>query len=299
MVRLGAALAATARALGFALFAGLARAADPAPDVVEVGNAALDELSGLVVSRADPRLLWGHNDTGGGAWLYRFGPGGEDLGRVAIAGVQAHDWEDLAAFEHEGAPALLIADVGNNLASRAVVTLYAVSDPGREGAPRLLWRLPFRFPDGARDCEAVAVDPLAREILLVTKRDTPPRLYRLPLPTNTPAGVRQAEFVAALSGWPARNGLSLLRFFADSPTAFDISRDGRRAVLATPTHAYLYSRADDGGWARALQRPQAALPLPARALDQIEAAAFAADGRTLIVGSEGRPARLARIALPQ
>lgn len=282
-----------------ALVAGLARAAVPAPEVVEVANAGLDELSGLVVSRADPQVLWGHNDTGGGAWLFRFGPGGEDLGRVAIAGVQAHDWEDLAAFEHDGAPALLIADVGNNLASRAIVTLYAVSDPGREGVPRLFWRLPFRFPEGARDCEAVAVDPVAREILLVTKRDTPPRLYRLPLPAGTPAGVQQAEFVAELAGWPARNGLSLLRFFADSPTAFDISRDGRRAALVTPTHAYLYRRPDGGDWAAAMQRADAAVPLPERALDQIEAAAFTADGRALIVGSEGRPARLARIALPQ
>jgi hypothetical protein len=285
--------------LPLALAAGLACAGEPVPQIVEVGNAGLDELSGLVVSRADPQVLWGHNDTGGGAWLYRFGLDGADLGRVAIPGAQAHDWEALAAFEHDGAPALLVADVGDNLASRAVVTLYAVSDPGRDGAARLLWRLPLRFPDGARDCEAVAVDPVAREILLVSKRDTPPRLYRVPLPAGTPAGVQQAAFVAGLSGWPARNGLSLLRFFADSPTAFDISRDGRRAVIATPTHAYLYRRPDDGDWARGLQRAQAAVPLPSRALDQIEAAAFTADGRALIVGSEGKPARLARIALPQ
>jgi hypothetical protein len=285
------------RAVPLLLAAGLALAADAT--VVDIANADLDELSGLAVSRADAQVLWGHNDTGGGAFLFRFGSDGADLGRVAIAGVQAHDWEDLAAFEHEGAPALLIADVGNNLASRAIVTLYAVSDPGRSGAPRLLWRLPFRFPDGARDCEAVAVDAAAREILLVSKRDTPPRLYRLALPARTPEGVQQAEFVAELSRWPARNGLSLLRFFADSPTAFDISRDGTRAALVTPTHAYLYRRAAGGAWSQSLQRPEAALPLPARELDQIEAAAFTADGRELLVGSEGVPTRLARIALPQ
>jgi hypothetical protein len=284
------------RALPLALAAGLALAAD-AP-VVELANLQLDELSGLAVSRADAQVLWGHNDTGGGAFLFRFGPRGEDLGRLPLAGVQSHDWEDIAAFEHAGAPALLIADTGNNLATRAVVTLYAVSDPGRLGEPRLLWRLPFRFPDGARDCEAVAVDPLAREILLVSKRDTPPRLYRLPLPERTPAQAQQAEFLAELSGWPARNGLSLLRLFADSPTGFDISRDGTRAAIVTPTHAYLYRRAAGVPWAQALQRAEAALPLPARQLELIESVAFSADGRELVVGSEGEPARLARLALP-
>lgn len=293
MVRVGAARAV----LALALAAGCALAADT--PVVAVAHPALDELSGLAVSRADAQVLWGHNDTGGGAFLFRFGPRGEDLGRVPVAGVQAHDWEDIAAFEHAGAPALLVADTGNNFATRAVVTLYAVSDPGRIGEPRLLWRLPFRFPDGARDCEAVAVDPVTREILLVSKRDTPPRLYRLPLPAGTPTGVQRAEFVAELAGWPARNGLSLLRFFADSPTAFDISRDGTRAALVTPTHAYLYRKQAGATWAQALQRPEAALPLPTGELELIEAAAFSADGRELIVGSEGVPARLAHIALPQ
>lgn len=292
MVRVGA-----LRVLPLALAAGLALAAD-AP-IVELANGRLDELSGLAVSRADPQVLWGHNDTGGGAFLFRFGPRGEDLGRLPLAGVQSHDWEDLAAFEHAGAPALLIADTGNNLATRAVVTLYAVSDPGRSGEPRLLWRLPFRFPDGARDCEAVAVDPLAREILLVSKRDTPPRLYRLPLPASTPAEAQHAEFLAELAGWPARNGLSLLRFFADSPTGFDISRDGTRAAIVTPTHAYLYRRAAGVPWAQALQRAETALPLPTRQLDLIESVAFSADGRELIIGSEGLPARVVRIALPQ
>ena len=293
MVRVGAARVV----LPLALAAGCALAAD-AP-VVALANAALDELSGLAVSRADAQVLWGHNDTGGGAFLFRFGPGGEDLGRVPVAGVQSHDWEDIAAFEHEGAPALLVADTGNNFATRAVVTLYAVSDPGRTGEPRLLWRLPFRFPDGARDCEAVAVDPVAREILLVSKRDTPPRLYRLPLPAGTPAEVQQAEYLGELSGWPARNGLAVLRFFADAPTGLDISRDGTRAAIVTPTHAYLYRRGAGASWAQALQRAETALPLPTRQLELIESVAFSADGRELIIGSEGLPARVVHIALPQ
>eukprot|EP01035_Chromulina_nebulosa_P023316 gene23316-30224_t len=104
---------------------------DTQPDAPRVASPALDELSGLAVSHADPDLLWGHNDSGAGPDLYRIGIHGEDLGSVHIAGVQAIDWEDIAAFDWQGKPALLIADTGDNTAKRKSVTLYAVSDPGR------------------------------------------------------------------------------------------------------------------------------------------------------------------------
>jgi hypothetical protein len=50
-------------------------------------------------------------------------------------------------------------------------------------------------------------------------------------------------------------------------------------------------------WAQAFGGAPAVLALPD--LKQVEAAALSVDGRELFVGSEGRPGRLARIALPQ
>ena len=275
-----------------------AAAAAASPGAVDLANPAIDELSGLAVSRADAGVLWGHNDTGAGPVLYRFGPAGEDLGSVFVKGARASDWEDLAAFEQRGVPALLVADTGDNLGVRNELTLYAVSDPGRAGPARLLWRLPFRFADGARDCEAVAVDPVGREILLVTKRDEPPRLYRLALPERTPAAPQVAEYLGDVGGLPAPGlGERVLRPFARKPTALDVSRDGATAVLVTPREALVYRRAPGQGWAQAFAAPVATLELPG--LPQVEAAALSADGRELIVGSEGRPGRIARIALPQ
>ena len=271
-------------------------------ETFELANPDLDELSGLAVSHADATLLWGHNDTGGGKRLYRIGPSGEDLGSVRIAGVESSDWEDIAAFDDAGGPALLIADTGDNFMLRSWPVLYAVRDPGRSGAPALLWRLDFRFPDGAHDVEAMAVDPVDRAILLVTKRETPPRLYRLALPERAPAVRPTAEFLGEVAGLPpaptlrqrlAELGASL----RDSPAALDVSRDGLTAVLVTGRHAYVYRRGPGAGWAHTFARAPVAVPLPA--LKQIEAAALSPDGRELFVGSEGRPGRLARIALPQ
>ncbi len=268
----------------------------------ELANPDLDELSGLAVSHADATLLWGHNDTGGGPRLFRIGLDGADLGSVRVAGAQSSDWEDIAAFEDAGGPALLIADTGDNFGLRSWPALYAVRDPGRRGQPVLLWRLDFRYPDGARDCEAVAIDPVDRVILLVSKRDARPRLYRLALPQGAPLAPQTAEFLGEVAGVPPRPELGRLLTaplarYNDSPTALDISRDGRTAVLVTPRNAYVYRRAPGMDWAQTLGLPPAVVPLPQ--IDQIEAVALSADGRELFVGGEGRPGRLARIALPQ
>lgn len=279
----------------------LAAAVAAAPVTGTLADRALHELSGLAVSRADPALLWGHNDTGSGPVLYRIGAGGEALGREFIAEAMAGDWEDIAAFEDAAGPALLIGDIGDNLAVRGYVTLYAVRDPGRHGTPALLWRLDFRYPDGPRDCEALAVDPLAREILLVSKRDEPARLYRLPLPTRAPTQALTAEFLGTLPP-PAPVRLAerlrapIASYFFRSPTALDISADGRTAVLVTPRGASVYRLAAGERWAQRLLQPGAALALPD--FLQIEAGALSADGRVLHVGSEGTPAPYARIALP-
>jgi hypothetical protein len=284
------------RALALTLLL-LAAGAGGAAGLADVANPDLDELSGLTVSRADPAVLWGHNDTGGGAVLYRFGHDGADLGALPVEGARANDWEDIAAFEHDGKPALLIADTGDNLAVRAESVLYAVGDPGRAGRPELLWRLRFRFPDGTRDCEALAVDLARREILLVSKRDEPPRLYRLALPARAPERPLVAERIGEVPLPAPTLAERVLRRFGHMPTALDVSRDGATAVLVTPRRAYVYRRAPAAGWAEAFAAPVAVLELPP--LPQVEAAAISADGRELVLGSEGRPGRLARIALPQ
>ena len=283
------------------LLAGAAALA-AADDTIEITNPAVDELSGLARSHADPGVLWGHNDSGGGSRLYRIGLHGEDYGEVRVKDAPASDWEDIAAFDDAGGPALLIADTGDNFALRSFGVLYAVRDPGRRGTPALLWRLDFRFPDGARDCEAVAVDAQAREILLLSKRDLPPRLYRLPLPASPPRGAQVAEFVGEVTSLPLSTLLDHVKspiasHFAYLPTALDLAPDGSAAVVATPRHVYLFRRGPGMSWLQALQRPPLALE-PPRAMDQVEAATFSADGRDLFVGSEGRPGRMARLPLP-
>ena len=272
------------------------------PDAPLLANPALDELSGLAVSKADPGVLWGHNDSGSKAELFRIGVDGEDLGSLRISGAQAHDWEDIAAFEWQGQPALLIADVGDNKAKRKAVTLYAVRDPGRSGdKARLLWQLDFRYDDGPRDCEAVAVDAADHSVLLLTKREKPKRLYRLPLPdAKPPIGVAVAERLGEVTTVPQPSTFDhisnpMQANFFGMPTAMDISPDGHSLLVLTYQHALRWRRADGQPWIDALAATPEVIALPF--LRQAEALAVAADGASMFVSSEGAGAPLLRVPL--
>lgn len=286
-----------ARALLCFAWVGAAVGAEPWPTLE---HRDLDEVSGLSRSLADPEILWALNDSGGLPALYRVGLNGEDLGRVDIAKTMNWDWEALAAFSHQGQPALLIADVGDNDAVRDTVTLYAVSDPGRRGASKLLWRLDFRYEDGPRDCEAVAVDTETRHIYLLSKRDRVPVLYRLPLPLSTPEQPLTAERLGEIRPLPKapsqniKNRPDPTRYFS-MPTALDFLSDGSGAVVLTPKDAYRYPRAKNQSWLAALRSKPTVVTLPH--LRQTEAATVSADGKVLFVTSEKRPAPLLRMPL--
>jgi len=266
----------------------------------ELANRELDEASGLARSLRDPRLLWALNDSGGRPALYRLGLNGEDYGRVDIPGAMNFDWEELAPFLHAGEPALLIGDLGDNDASRGTVTLYAVSDPGRKGPARRLWKMDFRYEDGPRDCEAMAVDTAAGEIYLLSKRDRPPVLYRLPLPTESPGTTQLAQRLGTVTTLPPVSAQDLKdepisAYFRAMPTAMDFAPDLRSVVVITPKDAHRFRRGARQSWLDALNGPPTLIDLPQ--LEQTEAGTFSADGKHLYVTSEKRPAPLVKLPL--
>src|SRR2546427_1152391 len=56
----------------------------------------LTESSGVVASRAHPGILWTHNDSGDGPYLYATDLHGTDRGVVKVTGARNVDWEDIA-----------------------------------------------------------------------------------------------------------------------------------------------------------------------------------------------------------
>ena len=262
----------------------------------------LDEVSGLAASRRDDGVLWVINDGGNGAELHAIGTRGQHRAAFVLDGVENTDWEDLGAFELDGRSYLLVADTGDNGGLRHTLQLHAVEEPairaarGRGGGARALpvaWTVAFRWPDGPRDCEAMAVDAAAGRVLLVSKRRDPPELFSVPLRPGTHA-VQVAEPIGTLAGVPRASEAEQ----RDDPerarlrgqvTAADLAPDGRTLAVLTYDDVLLYPRGD-GPWEAAVARPPRVHPLTL--LPQAEALAWTADGHALYATGEFRPAPL-------
>lgn len=277
----------------------------------ELSDPRLEECSGMDASTVADDLFWAINDGGHGSYLYALGADGRDRGRVRVEGAENRDWEGIDTFQFEGAPFILIADFGDNESRHRLHTLYILPEPPLSGerfpegsAVSLAWRLEFRYPDGPHDAEGVAVAAGRKSVLILTKRDEPPILFELPLFPPAGEGTLTARKLAGVVSIPPPTAKDLLQTygrFRSQPTAMDLDPSGRRLVILTYKHAYLFEGEADGPLTSFFDSPPRLLPLPLpqerRDLRQREAICFSRDGRSVRVTSEGVGAGIYRIPL--
>lgn len=256
----------------------------------------LSEVSGLAASRSRDGLYWALNDSGDGEKLFAIKSDGSRVATYRVLGAKNVDWEDLDSFDLDGKHYLMVADTGDNGGIRKVLTLYFFEEPStiRDGGTmRPAWSINFRWPDGARDCEATAVDPVNGEVLLISKKRVPPELFRLPLHPGDE--LQTAQLVTKLTGIEQPSGSDLQRNpvygrYRSQITAADLSPNGRVLAVLTYRSIHLYVRAPQQDWRQAMRTLPVELDFPW--LPQAEGIAFSADGRSLLVGSEQRPSPL-------
>jgi hypothetical protein len=280
------AAACTTPALPFARLAGL------------VTSAELKEISGLAASHAHAEVLWAINDSGNPARLHAISRRGRVLARYEVRGARNIDWEDLASFTLDGKHYLLVADTGDNGGRRRNIVLHVFEEPASldGGVLRPAWTVQARWPDGPRDCEAVAVDAREGRILLVSKKRTPPELFSLPL-AATPPGEEWPEprRIGRLAGVPQpsdelqRTDPLLARHYAQV-TAADLSPDGRNLAVLTYGSVLFYRRSDGQDWGEAVAEPPVAHDVPL--IPQAEALAWTTGGAGLYATGEFSPAPL-------
>ena len=259
-------------------------------------DADLDEVSGLAASHQHADTLWMINDGGNDARVFAVSHRGSKLATLQVAGVDNTDWEDIAAFELDGRNYLLVADTGDNGGLRKTLQLHVVEEPAQpvDGSVTPAWSIVFRWPDGPRDCEAVAVDAAGGQVLLVSKKRQPPELFALPLRPHGDAP-QVARRLGALAGVPqgdpdevrANPDLARIR---SQVTAVDIAPDGHAMAVLTYRDVLLYPRHGREAWAQALARKPDVHPLPW--LPQGEALGWSADNRALYATGELSPAPL-------
>lgn len=284
---------------------------DAAQMVGQIENDRLVECSGLDSSLRHDDLLWAINDGGNGPFLYALGSNGHDRGSVRVAGAKNRDWEGLDTFRWQGRPMILIADIGDNKQRYERHTLYIVEEPPLDGerlthsaVVDVAWRIDFAYPDRNHDAEGVAVDPLNNEVLILTKRDDPPRLFALPLEATSTGQVAVARQVAPIDRIPPPTFEDRLQPFGDfrsQPTALDVSANGLEMVVLTYKHAYLFQRRPGDSWATAVGAGPIVITLPLpqddRHLVQREAVCFSMDGGSLLVSSEGKGAGIFQLTV--
>jgi hypothetical protein len=221
------------------------------------------ESSGVAVSRAHPGVLWTHNDSGDGPYVYATDLRGHDRGFLLVPGAEAVDWEDIALGPcptrgGRGASCLYLTDTGDNLERRSRVTVYAVAEPDAPvgggdtlrttAAPAILQ---LRYPDGSHDVEAIYVSPRDSALYLVSKGRTGGiRIYRVPRIQwgKADAGVATAELVQTLDIRPSAEAGRLV-------TGAAIRPDGRVVAVRTYEEIYLFTPIVGGRLVPARERP--------------------------------------------
>ena len=247
-----------------------------------IQNGSVNEASGIVASRMNPNVLWTHNDSGDSARIFAMTSAGTNLGTYSIPGASAIDWEDIATGPGPlaGTQYLYMSDIGDNASIRSTIDVYRVPEPVVSDLQSLVntsisgvAKLTFAYPDGARDAESLFVDPLTKDIYIVTKRETPKRVYRAAYPQAT-SGTTTLELMTT--------------FTSDTwLTSADISPDGNEILVRSGEigSGRLFTRPTGGSITDAFNAGSITVPLHAES--QGEAIGFDPFGRGYYTTSEG------------
>lgn len=253
-----------------------------------LGEDDLQEVSGMVVSRKNPGIVWVHNDSGARARLHAVTYSGKYRGAFPLRGAELVDWEDIAIGPGTKPDQwfIYVSDLGANKTVRDHGMIYRVLEPeilpGKDGEKRRLNNVDaYRiiYPDHRQipDSEALMVDPRDSRVYVLTKsRDDDPRVYRAPLPLE-PDRENVLELIASLRPASGKMG---------EVTAGEISFDGSRILLRTYSEGYMWQRGESDSVADALRR----VPCEIRLKDAIqgEAIAWAPWGLGFMTMSEGK-----------
>jgi hypothetical protein len=241
-------------------------------------------------------VWWGHNDSGDSARVFAIGTDGRDLGEFRLSGATAIDWEDIAVGPgpSAGVSYLYAADIGDNSRVRPNVVVYRVPEPAvNPGAaapppPQVVSGVAavrLVYPGGARDAEALIVDPVSGQLFVVTK-DVSGNAVVFRAPANLAAGsTTTLTQVATVS-----------LGFLGAVTAADVTPAGDVVGLRTYGRVVLFERLPGSPLEQAFSQPACDGATASEA--QGEALGFSSDGRGYVTASEGARSPLHRFVAP-
>ena len=161
------------------------------PQQFPIQPGIIDEASGLANSFSLDGYLWTLQDSGKPNSLYLISTDGKTIKEFNIPGSTNHDWEDLASGPGpvEGVKYMYIGEIGNNnppmTATNIIYRIPEVSEINGSFNQNGLEKITFSYPDGPRDAETLLMDPISKDIFIVSKEMDKAGLYRLAYPQST------------------------------------------------------------------------------------------------------------------
>jgi len=203
---------------------------DNTPLVHSLNVNHLAEVSGMAPAARFPGHLWLIEDSGTEPKIDLLRTDGTYIRKVRFSGTN-RDWEDIAAGPgpEAGKNYLYIGETGDNDARYGDYYIYRFEEPeeGRE-IISTYETLHFRYPGNeSYDAETLMVDPISRDIYVITKSQLNVRVYRLPYPQDT-AGLNMAQYMGAIPYFLVVSG--------------DVSADGSEVLLKAYNAIYYWKR---------------------------------------------------------
>jgi hypothetical protein len=237
------------------------------------GNIAefLHEVSGIAVSRSNPSILWAHEDHGNLNKIHLIGEEAQYLGYYWIWGVSNRDWEDICIGPgpEVNKSYVYLGDIGDNDAKYNEIYIHRFEEPNLQDSSKMngeiqktdIASFTFKYPDGARDAEALMIDPWNKDLYILSKNENQTNLYL-------------ANFIQYSQGQNMLDKIAVLPFL--EITAADISSDGNQIMVKTEKQIYFWNRNNGETILEAIKRTPYLLPYKKEAKG--EALAIIPDG---------------------
>lgn len=248
----------------------------------------MDETSGLVVSAINPDIYYAHNDSGDTSRFFAITADGKlkttiyYIGDEKLRHLGVVDCEDIAVGPGpiNGKSYVYIGDIGDNGSSRKVTTVYRMEERKTWGTDSIAHIVPvplyLKYPDGAKDAEAMTIDPLEKLLYIITKRGDSVGVYTSPLKYKA-----NDTITLTFRGKLFFKGLKPFKWI----TAADVSSDGKQILVRNYEKVFYWRRnAAEHIWQTLKQAP---LELPYKQEKQGEAIAFTQNGKGYYTTSEG------------
>ena len=198
-------------------------------------NDTLNEASGLGASKVNMGLIWVEEDSKNPNAIQLIDLNGKIKAWCSLPGIANRDWEDLCVSTGpvDNKSYVYVAEIGDNKSQYTSKFVYRFQEPDISGKvlpatidAANIDKIELKYPDGTRNAEGLMVDPLTKDIYVVSKENT--------------ASVYMAKYPQSLTQPNILKKVAVLPF--STVTAADISPNGNEMFIKTYTQIFYWKK---------------------------------------------------------